>query len=88
LFGISPIEFVVQDAAMKIDLYTKFILTVIAGCLICFVFRDVEIVSSAHAEEPAGKIMPVNIAQVNGRSFVTLGMPVQVVNPVRVTNLP
>jgi hypothetical protein len=65
---------------MKIDLYTKFILTVIAGCLICFIFRDVEIVASARAEEEPGQVMSINIAQVNGRPVKTIGVPVVVLN--------
>jgi len=65
---------------MKIDLYTKLILTVIAGCLICLVFRDVEIVSSAHAEDEPSQIMSINIAQVNGRPVRTIGVPVMVLN--------
>ena len=82
------VGFLGQNGSMKIDLYTKLILTVIAASLLCLVFRNGEIVSSAHAQGAPDKIMPVNIAQVNGRPFVTLGVPVQVVNPIRVSNLP
>jgi len=71
------VELLNQSAVMKIDLYTKVVLTVIAGSLICLLFRDVEIVSSAHAEENA-KIQSVNIAQISGRTFNTAALPVLV----------
>jgi len=71
---------------MKIDLYTKLILTVIAGCLICLVFRDVEIVASARAEEEPGQIMSINIAQINGRPVRTIGVPVMVLNQPKPTS--
>jgi hypothetical protein len=37
----------VQNASLKIDLYSNFILTVIVACLICLLFRDAEIVASS-----------------------------------------
>ncbi|MTG98995.1 MULTISPECIES: hypothetical protein [Myroides] len=36
---------------MKVDFYTKAILTVIAGCLLIMVIRDLSIVPKAHATE-------------------------------------
>ena len=35
---------------MKTDLYTKAVLTIIAACLLGLVFRDVPMVTTAHAE--------------------------------------
>ncbi|MDM1395616.1 hypothetical protein [Myroides odoratimimus] len=38
---------------MKVDLYTKAILTVIAACLVVIVFKDISIVTPAQANTPA-----------------------------------
>jgi hypothetical protein len=38
---------------MKVDIYTKIILTVIAVCLTVIVLRDINIVSEAHAQAQA-----------------------------------
>ena len=40
---------------MKIDLYTKFVLTVIAACLMTIVARDLPIVGEAHAQMKPSK---------------------------------
>lgn len=40
---------------MKIDLYTKAVLTVIAVCLVAIVARDLPLVGEAHAQMQPGK---------------------------------
>ena len=46
---------------MKVDLYTKAVLTVIAACLVIIVLADVEFISKAHAG-PMGNygLVPLN----------------------------
>ena len=49
---------------MKLDLYTKTLLTIIALCLIWICVKDVQFVSSTHASasaEPAGAPLPAEI---------------------------
>jgi hypothetical protein len=50
---------------MKTDLYTKSVLTIIAACLLSIAFRDVPLVSTAHAQSPQGPL-DVNIAEIGG----------------------
>ena len=42
---------------MKIDLYTKFLLTVICLCLIYLCVRDLISVSKVHADEPVRVVL-------------------------------
>lgn len=57
---------------MKTDLYTKSVLTVIAGCLLYSAAKD--FVGPAQAQS---KVVDVNIVAVNGVTFAPL--PVKVV---------
>ena len=50
---------------MKIDLYTKCILTVIAGCLSLIVLRDVPILERAEANENRGNVQDVRIVGIH-----------------------
>lgn len=52
---------------MKVDLYTKITLTVIAGCLLYLVARDISIVKDAYAQS-RGPI-EVNIVQIDSKPF-------------------
>jgi hypothetical protein len=59
---------------MKTDLYTKIVLRVIAGCLFCMAFRDVNFVSPVRAEPNVEEEMlreptKVNIVQIDGHGF-------------------
>lgn len=54
---------------MKIDAYTRIVLTVIAGCLVYLVAKDLHFVPSAHAQAAAA-VMDVNIVQVAGSPVV------------------
>ncbi len=54
---------------MKIDAYTKIMLTVVAGCLLYMVAKDLTLVPSAHAQE-AAPVTAVNIVQVAGSPVV------------------
>lgn len=53
--------------------YTNFVLTVIAVCLLCLVFRDVSVPTQARAAlgQDAQQLYPVdvNIVKINGRAF-------------------
>ncbi len=49
---------------MKVDMYTKAMLTVIACCLLYFVARDLSVVQDAHAQSRG--VVEVNIVQVAG----------------------
>ena len=51
---------------MKIDAYTKIILTIIAVALVGHLFKDAPIVSAAHAQETATQIQKVDLVSVNG----------------------
>ena len=51
---------------MKPDRYTKAVLTVIAGCLVYFVARDLGIVANAYA---SNAIVDVNIVKIDGNSL-------------------
>ncbi|MEX1045317.1 MAG: hypothetical protein WEC73_04230 [Chthoniobacterales bacterium] len=50
---------------MKIDAYTRIVLTVIAGCLVYLVAKDLTLVPEARAQE-VSSITPVNIVQIAG----------------------
>ena len=57
---------------MKIDAYSKIVLTVIAGCLAYMVARDLTLVPSAHAQMgPA--VTDVNIVQIAGSAVTAPG---------------
>lgn len=51
---------------MKIDAYTKIILTIIAAALVGHLFKDAPIVSTAHAQETVAQIQKVDLVSVNG----------------------
>ena len=51
---------------MKIDLYTKVVLTIIAACLLGLVFRDTPIVTTAYSETAAEAPIHVIIDGVQG----------------------
>ena len=51
---------------MKIDLYTKVVLTTIAACLLGLVFRDVPTVTTAYAETATQSPIHVIIDGVQG----------------------
>ena len=51
---------------MKIDLYLKVVLTVIAICLVYIVAKDLPLVSEAQA---SSEVIDVNIVSVAGRKF-------------------
>lgn len=55
---------------MNIDAYTRIVLTVIAGCLVYFVARDLTLVPDARAQE-APAVTPVNIVQIAGAPVST-----------------
>jgi hypothetical protein len=61
---------------MKIDLYTKVVLTTIATCLLVLVFRDAPVVTTARATE-GDKPMHVIIDSFDG-SFNSAAMPVKI----------
>jgi hypothetical protein len=61
---------------MKIDLYTKVILTTIAACLLALVFRNAPVVTTAHAAD-GDKPMHVIIDAFDGR-FNSAAMPVSI----------
>lgn len=50
---------------MKIDAYTRIVLTVIAGCLVYMVGKDLALVPEARAQEGSA-VTAVNIVQVAG----------------------
>jgi hypothetical protein len=54
------------NPAMKIDPYTKILLTVIAVSLALIALRDVSVISTAHAQpsEQGGGIMKVQIVSI------------------------
>ena len=57
---------------MKVDLYTRTILTVIACCLLYFVVRDLPVVQEAYAQSRG--TVDVNIVQVAGAQISSNGM--------------
>lgn len=50
---------------MQIDAYTRIVLTVIAGCLVYMVGKDLAIVPEARAQESA-PVTAVNIVEIGG----------------------
>jgi hypothetical protein len=50
---------------MNIDAYTRIVLTVIAGCLVYMVAKDLTFVPEARAQE-AAVVTPVNVVQIAG----------------------
>jgi len=61
---------------MKIDLYMKFILTIIAACLLWHTFKSLLVPRDVQAY---GETMNVNIEMVGGRFIVDRLLPVKVV---------
>ena len=57
---------------MKVDIYTKGTLTVIACCLLYFVAKDLSLIPDVHAQ--SGKVVDVNIVQVAGARISSNGM--------------
>ena len=57
-----------EDDTNNIDLYTKSVLTVIAGCLLWIVARDVALVPDARAQEgfAAAAEVKVDVVKVGG----------------------
>ena len=60
---------------MKIDLYTKIVLTVIAGCLLWHSIKPVVIPETVIA---SNGIQKVDIAQIGGVSVYNAKLPVQI----------
>lgn len=60
---------------MNIDLYTKTVLTVIAGCLLYLVAKDVSLIPAARAG--SGPI-DVNIVEVSGSRVHISPLPVKI----------
>lgn len=52
---------------MNTDLYTKSVLTVIAGCLLYIATKDVQVIELAHAQNKGP--VAVNIVGVGGNAF-------------------
>ena len=57
---------------MKVDMYTKAMLTVIACCLLYFVAQDLSVVREANAQTRG--VVDVNIVQVAGAQISSNGM--------------
>lgn len=57
---------------MNIDAYSKIVLTVIAGCLVYMVARDLTLVPSAQAQLSPG-VTDVNIVQIAGSAVTAPG---------------
>ena len=57
---------------MKIDAYSKIVLTVIAGCLVYMVGRDLTLVPAAQAQMGAA-VTDVNIVQIAGSAVTAPG---------------
>lgn len=49
---------------MKVDFYTKAVLTVIASCLVYFVVKDATPIKEAHAQSEG--VVDVNIVKIDG----------------------
>ena len=70
---------------MKVDIYTKAILTVIAVCLATIVLRDINIVPEAQAQAPSelssGRVVSVKIVGIEkSRRSSWKAIPVEVKN--------
>lgn len=57
---------------MQIDAYTKIVLTVIAGCLLFMVGKDMTLVPSAQAQMGA-QVTDVNVVQIAGSALTAPG---------------
>ena len=56
---------------MKNDAYIKFILTVIAGSLLCIVLRDApSVISTANAADPPSGIVKVQIVSIDESPYL------------------
>ena len=66
---------------MTIDKYTKAVLTVIAVALVGLLFKDVPVVSTAHAGF-GGDTIDVNIVEISGSSLFGKYLPVEERYPV------
>jgi hypothetical protein len=61
---------------MKPDLYTKAVLTVIAGCLVAIVARNVELIPTANASNMnAAGILSVPLNEDGSMNVRVIGMP-------------
>ena len=58
---------------MKVDLYTKMMLTVIACCLLYIVANDISLVKDVHAQ--SGGVANVNIVQIAGKKINEYDIP-------------
>ncbi len=67
---------------MKIDAYTKIVLTLIAAALIAHLFKDAPVISTAHAQEAAVRIQKVDLVSVNGVAISDVISDSGSVNPV------
>ena len=63
---------------MKPDLYTRAVLTVIAGCLVYLVVQDGTPVKVAHAQ--SGGVVDVNIVRIDGTPvrYSSAALPVKI----------
>lgn len=63
---------------MKVDLFTKAVLTVIASCLVYFVARDMAPIKDAHAQ--SGGVVDVNIVKIDGSPvrYSSVALPVKI----------
>ena len=63
---------------MKVDIYTKAVLTVIAGCLVYFVVQDITPIKEAHAQ--SGGVVDVNIVKIDGSPirYSSVALPVRI----------
>jgi len=67
---------------MKIDAYTKIVLTLIAAALIAHLFKDAPVISTANAQEAAVRIQKVDLVSVNGVAISDVISDSGSVNPV------
>jgi hypothetical protein len=67
---------------MKIDAYTKIVLTIIAAALIAHLFKDAPVISTANAQEAAVRIQKVDLVSVNGVAISDVISDSGSVNPV------
>jgi hypothetical protein len=67
---------------MKIDAYTKIVLTLIAAALIAHLFKDAPVISMAHAQEAPVRIQKVDLVSVNGVAISDVISDSGSVNPV------
>ena len=58
---------------MKVDLYTKMMLTVVACCLLYIVAKDISLVKDVRAQ--SGGVTNVNIVQVAGKQINEYDIP-------------